>query len=111
MIAITRTSRPALEVPENKQFLKMLPWIQCQARRAFRRCPAELQEDLVAEVVAHAFCSFARLSHRGKTSVAYATPLAGYAIQAVRAGRRVGTKSNFRDLTSPTRRCPIESLE
>ena len=111
MIAIAKTPLRALDIRENKQFLKMLPWIQSQARRAFCRVPAELREELVAEVVAHAVCSFARLAHCGKTSVAYATPLAGYAIQAVRAGRRVGTKSNARDLTSPTRNYPIESLD
>ncbi len=111
MIAITKTSLPAVDVSENSQFVKMLPWIQCQARRAFCRVPAELRDELVAEVVAHAFCSFARLVNSGRASFAYATPLAGYAIQAVRAGRRVGTKRNVRDLTSPTRNRQIESLD
>ena len=111
MIAITKTPLSALEISENKQFLKMLPLIRYQARRAFCRVPAELRDELMAEVVAHAFCGFARLVNSGRARVAYATPLAGYAIQAVRAGRRVGTKSNARDLTSPTRNYPIESLD
>ena len=111
MIAITKTPLPALEISENKQFLKMLPLIRYQARRAFCRVPAELRDELMAEVVAHAFCSFARLVNSGRASIAYATPLAGYAIQAVRAGRRVGTKRNVRDLTSPARNRQIESLD
>ena len=35
-----------------------------------------------------------------KQDVAYATPLAQYAIKQVRSGRRVGTKINIRDVSS-----------
>jgi hypothetical protein len=55
---------------------------------------------LIAEVVANAFCAFHRLAERGKTDLAYATPLAWYAIRQVREGRRVGTKMNTHDVTS-----------
>jgi hypothetical protein len=45
--------------------------------------------------------AFVALVHRGKADVAYATPLANYAIRQVIAGRQVGTKPNRRDVLSP----------
>lgn len=111
MIAIAKTSQRALNAQEHEQFLTMQPRIRHLASRAFRSCPSHLREELVAEVVAHAFCSYTGLVHSGRASIAYATPLAGYAIRAVRAGRRVGNKLNTHDLTSPTRTSRIESLD
>jgi hypothetical protein len=55
---------------------------------------------LVAEVVANACCRFARLVRAGKEDLAYATPLANFAIRQVIAGRRVGNKHNVRDVSS-----------
>ena len=40
------------------------------------------------------------LVHRGNESVAYATPLAQYAIRQVRDGRRVGGHQNAQDIMS-----------
>jgi hypothetical protein len=52
-----------------------------------------------------------RLVERGKESIAYATPLARFAIRQVCAGRRVGTKLNQGDVMSPANRCVVvESL-
>jgi hypothetical protein len=51
--------------------------------------------------VANTYVAFARLVARGKEGVAYATPLARYAIAQYRAGRRVGSNLNLHDLTSP----------
>ena len=82
------------------QFLPMLPRIEEQADFAFRTQAPELREELVAEVVANAFVAFKRLVTRGLSHVAFATPLAKFAIRKVRAGYRVGTKLNVRDVTS-----------
>src|SRR5947208_2510763 len=60
----------------------------------------EARADLIQEVIANACCAYARLVARGKEDVAFATPLAMYAIKQVRAGRRVGNKMNVRDITS-----------
>ena len=53
-----------------------------------------------------------RLVELGKQDVAYATPLAQYAIRQVRSGRRVGSKLNQRDVMSPAnQRVYIERLD
>ena len=97
MIAIAKQDRRQTNHPI---FEAMLPAILKQADVAFRFSPREEREELIAEVVANAFCAFHRLVQRGKTVLAYATPLAWYAIRQVRSGRRVGTKMNTHDVTS-----------
>jgi hypothetical protein len=107
MIAITKEPRQTVNAQQNERFLDMLPLIRSQARLAFRQQRPELKQELVQEVVANAYCAFAALVSRGKANIAYATPLANYAIRQVRAGRRVGTKMNCRDVSSVVaqRRC------
>jgi hypothetical protein len=83
------------------KFLRMLPQIRRQAHIAFRGRDAESRHELTQEVVANAYCAFARMVHRGKQSVAYPTPLAQFAIRQVHAGRRVGSQLNKHDLLSP----------
>ncbi len=89
---------------ELERFLDLLPSIRRQARFAFRRWAEEAREEAVQEVIANAFVALARLIEQGKASLAYATPLAQYAISQVRAGRRVGGKISARDVTSEGRR-------
>ena len=60
----------------HQQFLAMLPRIIAHARIAFRHLDPEGREDAVIEVVANAFCAFARLVELGKADIAYASPLA-----------------------------------
>jgi hypothetical protein len=79
----------------------MLPQIREHARVAFRSVRPESKEDLIAEVVANACCAYQRLVERGKEDLAYPTPLAMFAIRHVRAGRRVGSRVNIRDVASP----------
>jgi hypothetical protein len=79
----------------------MLPKIRSRACRAFRKLRPELREEWVQEVLANAYCTFVALVRRGKADVAYATPLANFAIRQVLAGRRVGAKPNLRDVLSP----------
>ena len=100
MIAIARPirRRPA---DWQRKFLEMLPAIQRHARWAFRKLGLESREEAIADVVANAFCAYCRLVDAGKQSLAYPTPLAGFAIAQYRSGRRVGTLRNIRDVSSP----------
>jgi hypothetical protein len=102
MIASVQANRPqVLRQQHREQFVNMLPRIRSQARLGFRQLRREHQEDMIEEVIANAYCAFVRLVHRDKASIAFATPLANYAIRQVIAGRRVGSKSNIHDVTSP----------
>ena len=83
------------------KFLCLLPLICRHARFAFRKASSELKEDLVAEVIANSFSAFYRLAKRGRDDLAYATPLAQYAIRQVHSGRRVGGSLGNRDILSP----------
>ncbi len=96
----------------HQDFVAMLPAIRRHAQRAFRgHDPAE-RDELVAEVIADAFVAFRRLVELGKRDLAYATPLAMYAVRHVRSGRRVGTPVNKRDVLSPAnRRITVEPLQ
>jgi len=99
----------------NDKFLQLLPAIQEQAEYAFRRVPVDAREDLILEVVAAAYVLFLSLCRRGKTALIYATPLAKYAIRRVREGRRIGSRCNSLDITSPcpcaAKRITIERLD
>ena len=83
------------------KFLRLLPLIRQHAKFAFRNATQELKEDLVAEVIANSFAAFARLACRGRDDLAFATPLAQYAIRQVRSGRRIGGSLSNRDILSP----------
>ena len=98
MIAKCPLKSPADRLCEH--FLSLLPAIHEQARFAFRHEPPERRQELIAEVVANAFVSFARLVDRGLSSLIYATPLSQFAIRQVRDGRHVGGKLNVRDVSS-----------
>ena len=84
----------------HKQFLEMLPQLREQACHAFRAAKHEVQEELIAEVVANAYVAFARLVERGKAELAFPTPLAQFAIRQIRSGRRVGSRFTVRDVSS-----------
>lgn len=113
MIAIAKSSVPADAVQD--PFLKMLPAIQQQASHACRTQDAEARDEFVQEVVANAYLAFLRLVERGKEHLAYATPLARYAIRQIRTGRRVGARLNVRDVSSLharlTKRITVERLD
>ncbi len=90
------SSPPAWHV----RFLAMLPAIVSQARVAFRGLDPEKREDATAEIVASTFAAYARLVELDKEQLAYATPLAQFAIRQYHDGRRVGAKLNVRDVSS-----------
>jgi hypothetical protein len=86
---------------DDKQlFLAMLPAIESHAQHFFCRRPREQREEFVARTVALAYSMFVRLVNRGKSDVAYPSPLAIYACRQVLAGRSLGTRMNVRDVTS-----------
>jgi hypothetical protein len=82
------------------QFLAMLPRIRGQARRAFRQLDCERRDELVAEVIATAYCALVGLASRGQLERAYSTPLANYAIRRVCSGRQAATRMNRNDALS-----------
>ena len=99
MIAIPK-EEPRRDPPWHAAFLTMVPTIRKVAQHAFRGARPEQREDLVEEVVANCLVAFARLAEQGKTHLAFATVLAGYAVAQVRYGRRVGGQLNGQDVLS-----------
>lgn len=104
MIAQASSTREASQ-DDNELFLAMLPAIERHAQHFFCGRPREQREELVARTVALAFSMFVRLVNRGKSDVAYPSPLAIYACRQVLAGRSLGTRLNVRDVTS--RHCRV----
>jgi hypothetical protein len=82
-------------------FEALVPSIERIAAYAFRRFPRWRRSDLIADVVATAYAAFVRLVNRGLKALAYASPLAKYAIRRVRTGREVGSQQTVRDALSP----------
>ena len=111
MIAFTRRRRSRLSTsqkPATKAepawqagFLRLLPDICRQLRIAFRRLPAERREEAVQEAVANALVAYRRLAELGKTELAFATPLARYAMRQVCGGRQIAGSLNAREVLSP----------
>jgi len=83
-----------------QRFVRALPKIERFAHRAFRKCTAELRDELVAEVVADAYIWYRRLVERGFEHNAHPTVLASYSVKRVGCGVRVGSPRNRRDLMS-----------
>jgi len=108
MIAVA----PPEVAAESAGFVELLPVIRRYAQRAFRDFDPGEREELVAAAIADAFVAYRRLVRSGKQAVAYATPLARYAVRHVRSGRRVGSPVNQRDVLSPANhRVTCESLQ
>jgi hypothetical protein len=101
MIATSkRCSAPCNDSAATAAFVAMLPKIRRKAAIAFHEFDPEAREDAIEEVVANCFVAFARLVAQGRSELAYATPLAQYAIKQFRDGRRVGSRLSVRDVMS-----------
>ena len=97
MIATANPNSPAQAACHPYEaFLRMLSTIKRRARFAFKGLDPEARADAVEEVVAHAFCTFARLVELDKADLAYATPLSDYGIRQFRSGRQLGSKDTAR---------------
>jgi hypothetical protein len=81
-------------------FEGLLPAIEQQARRAFRKARPAHREELVADVIARAFALFRRLLERGLDGLIYVSALARFAIRQVLDGRRLGSRQSVRDVLS-----------
>ena len=66
-----KSTTPRLPSRMQQRFVSMLPAIQQQAAHRLRNYPQHEQEELIAEVVALAFCMFAMLANRGRIDLAY----------------------------------------
>ncbi len=104
MISAQARSRRVSNSQEQDHFLTLLPAIRQRAGAAFRHWSVDAREEAVQEVVANAYVAYARLVELGKVDVAYATPLAEFAVRQFRDGRRVGSRRNRRDVMSPLSR-------
>lgn len=82
-------------------FVALLPAIYRQIRFAFRRMEQKRREEAMQEALANALVAYVRLFELGKTDVAYATPLASYAVRQVCSGRQVACPLNMYDVLSP----------
>jgi hypothetical protein len=107
MIAITRQPRRTTSAQEqdNEQFLKLVPAITRYARFALRDLQPQEREEALSEVLAQAFCAFRRLVELGKQDLAYASPLARFAVSRLRAGRCVGANIKSRDVFAVANQC------
>ena len=94
-------SSPGPEPPQwHATYLRMVPKIRLHAQMRFRHLNPADREEAVQEVIARSLLDFLRLLERGRGQVAYAGPLAHYAVAQVRGGRRVGGRLNVRDISS-----------
>jgi hypothetical protein len=101
MIAVPRpTSKTTQTNDAHDRFVAMLPRIRTQATLALRGLDAEVRENAIQEVMASSFVAFVRLVELGRTDLAYASALAGFAIKQYRAGRQVGGRRSVRDVMS-----------
>jgi hypothetical protein len=83
------------------RFEAMIPMIEAHAKIVFRRLDPEAREEAVQETICNACCAYARLAERGRTDVAYPSALARFGVRQTIVGRKVGSKLNVRDVSSP----------
>ena len=86
--------------PWREGFLRMMPAIALHARVCFRRLDPEARAEAIQNSVANAMLAYVRLFELGKVELAYAAPLARYAVSQTREGRIVGNRMNARDVSS-----------
>jgi DNA-directed RNA polymerase specialized sigma24 family protein len=98
MIAFAPLLERPTELSWQGGFLALLPWIERQARAAFRDFDAEAKADAVAEVVANVMCAYQRLHERGELARAFPSTLTRFAIAQFHSGRRVGASQNSSDV-------------
>jgi hypothetical protein len=80
--------------------LALLPDIRRHLSFAFRRLAAERREEALQEALANALAAYRRLHQLGKAELAYAGPLAQYAVRQVCDGRQIACALNAMDVMS-----------
>jgi hypothetical protein len=105
MIAFAQPPRPKAAANSKPAwhagFMALLPDIRNQIRFAFRHMQPDRREEAIQEALANALVAYIRLYDLGKTAVAYASPLANYAVRQVCDGRQVACPLNSYDVLSP----------
>jgi hypothetical protein len=105
MIAFAQTPRHNSAANSNSAwhpgFMALLPDIRRHVRFAFRRLQADRREEAIQEALANALVAYIRLYELGKAAVAYASPLADYAVRQVCSGRQVACPLNSYEILSP----------
>jgi len=102
MVALTKQRRRRKLVPAwHARFLEMLPAIVQHARISFRHLRPEARAEAVQEAVCSACSATARLAELNKLDLAYPSVLARFAVAQVKDGRKIGSKLNCRDVSSP----------
>jgi len=104
MIAIAKNSRRAEQDRWQEGFLALLPDINRNARFALRSLRPEERQEAITEVVANALCAYHRLVELDNQDLAYASVLGRFAVAQYRAGRRVGSAMNSKDVLGAGRR-------
>ena len=84
----------------NERFSTLLPNILRVSRYRLRHQPRRDREELAAEALASAFVMYVSLVRRGRQNLAYPTPLATYGCRRALDGRRCGSGTGVRDVTS-----------
>ena len=101
MIAIAKQPRrKTTNTAWHHGFLQMMPAICRHAQHAFCYRSPEERDDAIQEVLANAMLAYLRLFELGKIEIAYPSVLARHGVARYCAGRRVGTRTNCRDVTS-----------
>jgi hypothetical protein len=101
MIAFLKPTESNPQAPAwHAKFLAMLPAIRRSAQISFRKCRPELRGELIEETIANSLVAFARLVELGREDLAFASALARFGVAQTRAGRRVGSSLNIRDIMS-----------
>jgi len=99
----------------HERFLDLLPGIRHHALVRFRNLESEAREEAVQAALGMAWVIFRRLVTLGRAELAYAGPLARYAVARVRDGRNVGPCPSSKDIMSKWCRrrygVQIESLD
>jgi hypothetical protein len=69
-------------------------------RYAFRGLRPEARQEAIQESLASAAVAYARLHEQGRADIAYATPMANFAVRQYLAGRRIGGQFSCHDVLS-----------
>ena len=98
MIEIPKVVHQAAQSHPDELFLKLVPAIRNHACISFRHLRHVEREEVIAEVLCHAYLAYRSLAARGKLELVYATPLARFGVARVWAGRLAGGRLASRDV-------------
>jgi hypothetical protein len=100
MVTLSTHSTTAAKPAWHDGFMALLPDIHSRIRFAFRGLRSEANQEAIQGALANAAVAYARLYEQGRADIAYATPLANFAVRQYLAGRQVGGQLNRNDVMS-----------